>query len=201
MNIDKTLRSKPDPIIIPKSSLDAINKKMKDKWGTTEDKANFRLVWSEDQFEKRWTDYTKEGFKLLSPQLNEVPKYRQWIQEKYIVERLTVIPEQTETDLIEVLSYEPIYTFEDKSGDPLLPVWSAIDFMIENLLENMRNPGVRVKYKDTGETEEEKMARIKVLQDELFGNENDVTDALAYKDGVGYTGPALHGPNGRGEVK
>src|SRR5262245_31149745 len=98
--------------------VETINRRLHDLYGETESQGerlpNFRIVWSEDQFEMRKTDYTDSGFRLLHPEVRKLPKYRQWITKKHVLERLTVVPFVNEHDLPDSkLSYEPIWVFED----------------------------------------------------------------------------------------
>src|SRR5947207_3865565 len=110
-------------IIISPESLIIINDRLRDKYGRLDNLPYFRVVWSEDKYEKRWTEYTNDGFRLLQSEVRELPKYRQWIQEKYVLEGLTVVPTLVENELVEPLSYEPIWVFEDGKGNALEPKW------------------------------------------------------------------------------
>lgn len=168
---------------IPEENLKLLNNKLNDIYGRTENLPNFRVVWSEDLLEKRLMSHTDEGFQLIIPMVREVPKYKQWIQQKYILEGLTVVPDMVETDLVERLSYEPVWVFEDKNGNPLIPIWPAIHFILEQIKDNQRTAGM-TKYPDPGETREQRELRLKELEEELFGNETDTGDALAYREGV-----------------
>jgi hypothetical protein len=168
---------------IPENLIKFLNRKLKDEYGTTEDFANYRVVWSDDQFEKRKTGFTSEGLQLLTPVVRELPKYRQWVKDKYILERLTVVPELIETDLVEKLSYEPVWVFEDTMGNALRPVWGAIKFILDAVTQNTEHSGY-TKYAEKPESIEEKHERIKELQLELFGNETDLGDALAHREGI-----------------
>lgn len=146
----------------------------------------YRIVWSEDQFEKRFTNYTDSGIALLHPEVRLLPKYKQWIQNKYILERLTVVPEINRSELTEKISYEPIYVFEDKHSNPLPPKWEACKFVIDTLNAAVSGDGsLKVKYVDPMISDPEHVQkRIENLQEELFGNETEVTDALKYREGV-----------------
>lgn len=139
----------------------------------------FRIVWSEDQFEKRWIDTTKDGLQLLNPVVEEVPKYKQYIQGKYILERIVTILPGVETDLVEREPYEVLWVFQDRHGEYLPPRYDACKIVIEQVYENMTK-GVEVKKEDPDAYEK----RIKHMEEILFGNESPVTDALKYKEGV-----------------
>ncbi len=120
-----------------------------------------------------------------------VPKYRQWIQDKYILERIIAIPEFVENDLVEQITYEPVWVFEDKNGNPLPPIWPAIELIVAQVY-NAAAKTVGAKYKDPDifdkkDSREAKLAKVDRLVEEMFGNESDTGDALAYKDGVGFT--------------
>ncbi len=177
-------------------SVTRINKQLESFFGKADDgRANWRVVWSDDQFEKRFgrfEDRTPEGLLIrVAEEVRTVPKYRQWIQSRWVLERLTPVPEAQKAELIDVkLSYEPIYVCQTQFGDPLPPRIDAFKFMIENLLDNM-NQSPKLKYKDPDSNPEEaranESARIDKLQKELFGNETDIGDALAHKEGVGFT--------------
>jgi len=169
-------------------NLDTINNRLKDHYGVTEDKPNFRVVWSEDQLEKRrgtFRDFTNDGFFIREvTEVREVPKYRQYIHEKYLLERLTVVPEMNKVELLELISYEPLWVFETKKGDPLRPTWLAANYVIEQTLHNIEHAGQYTKYKQSDNTPEEKEKRILALEETLYGNESDISDALAHNQAI-----------------
>ena len=183
---------------ISQGDIDLINIQLLDTFGQMYDISTWRIVWSEDQFEDHYgtfNDFTEGGIFIRQvTERRRIPKYRQWIHEKWILERIVVVPlDNIDHPTIDTsLSYEVIYVFENN----LPPIWVAVRFIIENIYENMRqqNTGPTVKYKDPdighpddvrGRKEEE----IKDIEEALFGNETELGDALAYKQGVGYTGP------------
>lgn len=173
--------------MITSEQLLEINRRLEDKYGKMDNLSYFRVIWSEDQLEKRWTEYTDEGWKLLYPEVRELPKYKQWVQNKYILEGLTAVPSITENDLVSPISYEPIWVFEDKHGNYLDPKWSAIYWILESLKSNQESQG-KVKYKDPESNPEEALEiqkqRIKKIEEELFGNETSVGDGLAYNGAI-----------------
>jgi hypothetical protein len=168
--------------VILRESIESINKKLLEEFGTEFGKSpRFRVVWSEDQYEKRLTSFTDEGFELLAPEVRELPKYKQWIREKFILERL--VPIVGDTDLVTKVSYEPAWVFQDKNGNYLPPFFDGCKLVVESLMEKMGHKG-HAKYKDPNVSKEERLEQIKKVEAELFGNESDVTDALAYGTGV-----------------
>lgn len=165
-----------------RESIESINKKLREEFGYEfNGEPKFRVVFSDDQFEKRWTAFTYDGFELLHPEVRLLPKYKQHIQGKYILERL--IPIIGETDLTEQISYEPCWTFHDKNGNYLPPWFDGCRFIIESILSHAGRSG-HAKYKDPNASEEERVKRIETMEAELFGNETEVGDHLAYGTGV-----------------
>lgn len=182
--------------MIEQSVVNRINTQLESQFGRLENRPTWRVVWSEEQFEWRYGTYedrTPEGFFIREvTERRRVPKYRQWAPEKWVLERLLVVPVDNDIDHPQIdtkLSYEPIWVFEENAP----PVWSAIKFMVEQIYQNMEQHNTGAKYKDPDlhsnleEAEANKEVRIKKLHEDLFGNETEVGDALAYRQGVGFT--------------
>ena len=166
-----------------RETIKSINEKLLEEFGTEFGSSpRFRVVFSDDQYEKRLTDCTDEGFELLYPEVRLLPKYKQWIREKYVLERL--IPVVGETDLVTKVSYEPAWVFQDKHGNYLPPFFEGCRFVIDSLRSAIDGAGSFTKYKDKNISPEEHLAHIKKVEDELFGNETPMTDALHYGSGV-----------------
>lgn len=166
-----------------RETIESINKKLLEYYGTEFGNApRFRVVFSDDQYEKRWTTHTDEGFELVHPEVRELPKYKQYIRAKYILERL--VPTGQETDLLTKVSYEPAWVFQDKDGNYLPPFFEGCKHVVESLFSAIDKAGTFTKYKDKNISPEERLAEIKKVEDQLFGNETDVGDHLAYKTGV-----------------
>ena len=150
--------------------IEEINKRLLDYYGKKEDKPAFRVVWSEDILEKRLFNVTTEGLQLLTPEIREVPKYRHYIKNQYILEQLTEIPPTVETDLTTNLSYEPLWVFADKDGFPLPPQWKICKIIIDTVKDNIRKAispqkgGLREDNTVDGMREKEKL-----LSEALFG--------------------------------
>ena len=165
-------------------SLKIINTRLINHFGIDSNTGNpiWRIVFSDDQVEKRKTWYTKEGFKLLTPEIVELPKYRQWIQGKYILEQLVAVPPEHDELAVGATSYEPIFVFEDATHNALPVKWEVAKFAIDCVYAAMGRSNL-AKYKPDAKEENAEL-RIAALEEELFGNETDITDALAYKEGV-----------------
>lgn len=167
-----------------RETIESINEKLLNEFGTELSCGNqprFRVVFSEDEYEKRLTDCTDEGFQLLTPEVRLLPKYKQWIRMKYILERL--IPVMGETDLVTKVSYEPCWVFQDKFGGYLPPFFEGCRLIIESLFNAIERSNTFIKYKDKNISVEEQRARIQLVEDQLFGNESSITDSL--HDGTG----------------
>jgi len=168
--------------------IEDINQKLINNYGRSIDdgRPNWRVVWSDDQYEKRKVTHNDKGEELMYPEIRLMPKYKQYIRHRYVLERLQ--PVIGETDLVEKVVHEIVWTFQDKQGNYLPPWYAGCEFIIENVVLNIGAKKYYAKYKDTM-SKETYLAEVQKTQDELFGNETDVGDALAYHSGVGYTGP------------
>jgi len=177
-------------------SIESLNHQLIDLYGvdTVTGQAMWRIVWSEDQFEHRYgtfTDFTPSGLYIREvTETRYVPKYRQWIKEKYVLEQLVGIPEVSMKELPATkMSYEPIYPFQTDSGKYLPPRLDASKFVIDVLLAAQGKASL-AKYKDplaglTAEQQVEiKNIELDNLQAELFGNETDTGDALAHREAI-----------------
>lgn len=176
-------------------SVELLNKRLKERYGNTEDRANYRIVWSEDELEMRQTDFDDKGQKLLMPEVRQLPKYKQWIQRKWLLERLTVVPVINEKEIpTSKLSYEPLWVFEDGKGNPLMPAWVIAEFCIDSVHQAMREAGVYTKYHDEfdGLTKEQfrekKLEKIDGIVAHLWPNESDLGDALSTKNAISMAG-------------
>lgn len=163
--------------------VETINQRLADTFGIETDSnlPIWRIVWSEDQTEKRQSDYTETGVFLLTPRILEFKKYP-YIKERFILERLVLVPEFQQKELCGVKkSYEPLFTFENRKGEFLPPKWEVCEIVIDSVLA-VQGKSSLAKYLDNPDPE--RADEIKGIYEELFGNETDVTDALAYKEGV-----------------
>lgn len=158
--------------------IESINLQLEDHFGldTMTGRPIFRVVWSEDQYEMRLTETTKEGFFLPYPIVQELPKYKQWIKERYVLERLVIVPEIQREELpASKTSYEPIWVFEGKDGQYVPPTFWACKFIIDTLYAALGKSSL-AKYVDeeAKHPEEVREERIKRLEEELFGDESSL---------------------------
>lgn len=167
--------------------IDTINDQLVDLFGidTITGIPIWRVVWSDDQREKRMMDCTPSGIQLLYPCVFETAKYP-YIKERYVLERLVVIPECNQDELpTSKLSYEPIWVFRGEHGEYLPPKIEAAKFVVDTVYAALGKTSL-AKYKDSEKntTEEGRQQRITELTEELYGDETDTCDALRYGEGV-----------------
>jgi hypothetical protein len=160
------------------------NRPLADLFGidTVSSQPMFRISWSDEQFEKRLTECTDAGITLLKPEVRLLPKY-QWIRARYIIEHLVAIPNVNIPELPTTkVSYEIIWTFEDKDGNYLPPHLEAAKFLINTMLSAMgRHQDGRTplqKYVDDEFSQEAsldaKEKRIAEISEYLFGEQSSL---------------------------
>jgi hypothetical protein len=170
--------------------VEQINSQLRDEYGYhSVTKPYFRVVWSEDELEKRlgtFNDIVNGIFIREVTEVRKVPKYKQWIQAKYLLEKLTVVPIFNQKELLEeTFSYEPLWVFENKKGEYLPPRFIVCKFVIEQHLGRLGKSQF-ARYTEKNESKEEYEMRLKEIEELLFGNETSITDALARDEAVGY---------------
>jgi len=170
--------------------LEEINKRLEDHFGRFEDgRPNFRVVFADEQFENRFTEYV-EGIHLLTPVVREFPKYP-YDKGHYVLERLLGV---VGGGLTTKTSYEPIWVFRGRQKGievPVPPVWHNIKFLLDSLFDKL---GKKTVYKEDEKelpTKEAIQEKIRNMEKLLFGNETAIGDSLAHGEGVGYTGKAF----------
>lgn len=168
-------------------TIEILNVRLVDHFGIDSDTGRpiFRIVWANDQLEKRLVDCLDGGIQLLYPAVREVKKYP-YLKDLYVLERLVVVPEVNQAELpTSKLSYEPLWAYRDENANPIPPVWEATKFVVDTLYAALGKKSMRKYVESEEETTPEGLdQKIVKLQEELFGNETDVGDALAYKEGI-----------------
>lgn len=174
--------------------IETINRQLEEHFGidTITGRPIWRVVWSDDQTEKRLTEFTDSGLQLITPEVRELPKYRQWIHQKYILERLVLIPDVNIKELpCQKQSYEPMWVFEDKHGNPLPPQFELCKLVVDTVYAALGKISLR-KYRDPDADEKipevaiaKKKAKIDKMCDDLFGDEQSGLDgALVHGTGI-----------------
>lgn len=168
-------------------TIETLNSRLVEHYGidSSTSQAMFRIVWANDELEKRLVEESDWGVRFLFPEVREVKKYP-YLKDLYILERLVVVPDVNVTDLpTSKLSYEPIWSYCNGKREPVPPMWEATKFVVDALYAALGKKSMR-KYIDSEKntTKEGREQRIKDLQDELFGNETAISDAVNYKEGI-----------------
>ena len=165
-------------------SVETLNTRLIDHFGKDSDTGQpmFRIVWSEDEVEKRLVECTDLGVQLLYPEVREVKKYW-YLRELYVLERLVEVPEFQVKELAgKRLSYEPLWAYRDDKDQPVRPVWESTKYIIDIFYAALGKKSA-YQYVDPY-APENKETRIQKLEEELFGNETKTGDALAYQQGI-----------------
>jgi hypothetical protein len=171
--------------------LEVINRRLEDRFGRFEDgRPKWRVVWSEDQIESRYGTYDRysEHGVYLGQETGwrEVPKYRQWMPNQYVLENLIPVPENS--DIAAKASYEPIWGFADINGNPLPPKWEVIEIVLDQINKNIRENALGFKIPESElQTPEAIEARIKVMEEALFPDASRIGDSLALGEGISLT--------------
>lgn len=168
-------------------SIEGINKRLVDYYGLFENGSpRFRVVWSDSQMEMRKTSFTEQGIALPFPEIREMKKYP-YIKHLYVLEQLVGIDYSDE--LVDKVSYEPVWVFVTEWGDSVPPKFEYIRILVDTLLENIQNkhPGAKYKIPESEmQTKEAIEHRVNSLEKMLFGNESSIGDALSNDSAVGY---------------
>src|SRR5215475_8148708 len=148
----------------------------------------WRVSWSNDQYEKRVTEFTMEGLQLLYPEVMELPKY-QHVPDRWILERLCLIPDMHVAELpSEKVSYECMHVFENATtGQPVYPIFRACKFIVDTVYAAMGKKSM-AKYVDEEAKNpiEEQRKRVDELQEALFGDESSLLGRTITGEAVGY---------------
>lgn len=174
--------------------IEEINKKLIDYFGKTDaGNAIWRVVWSDDQREKKLSKFTPEGLELLFPQVMELKKYP-YMREKWVLERLVIVPVQQMHELpVAPVSYEPMWQFCDpNTGEYAAPTIAAAKFIVDTVYAAQGKTSLGPKYKDESSGSlEERRARVKQLEEELFGDESGL-EGKTHLTGEGIVVPSTY---------
>lgn len=166
------------------ADVERINNQLRDNYGidTVTGQQMWRVVFSDDQTEKRIMKHSDGGIELAFPEAREVKKYP-WIRHKWGLEHLVLVPFHQQYELCGIKqSYEWMFTFDNSKGEPLPPKYEVCQYVI-NLIEVAKDnaqPNV-AKYVEDPEAAKKELAE---LEEYLHGNETDVADHLMYGTGV-----------------
>lgn len=177
--------------------IDTINDSLRRLFGLDSNtgKSMYRVVWANNQYEKRLTKFTDSGIELLHEEVRELPKYP-WLKDLYVLEHLVVIPEVNKRELpTQKLSYEPLWSFIGSDGNPVPPTVQGCKFIIDTVLAATGKESLAGKYSKssddpnapiTSEAElaEHQQAKMTQLQTELFGDQSGLKQAIVSGEGI-----------------
>lgn len=114
-------------------SLFNINKRLVERFGSDLlQNPNYRVTWSNDQFEHRYGNFPigNTGIINAKKEVKLVPKYH--FKNRHVLEKRVELPYTTELPdaSMQGFSYEPIFVFQDKNGNPLPVIWRPIEIMV-----------------------------------------------------------------------
>jgi len=127
------------PSVLKVMDINQINARLRLHYGCNLFKMpNFRLVFSDNQFEKRWGTFREFYGKIFLREytaMKEVPKYGfikgKWVLERWLPPSLTYTPEVPDSSNG---SYEPMYVFQDVNGNALEVNEEFIDKCVDTIL-------------------------------------------------------------------
>jgi hypothetical protein len=157
----------------------AINDSLKHEYRVLDGRPMYRIVWSDDELEKRIGTYCDYYGSILIREehkcLREIKKYWYFTKPCWVLEKLVFLPHEREMyDLIKELvqarngTYETVYKFIN-SKDEHLPVVHEI---VEAILHTLHNPGHKLTQSDFDAIEKlEEKAEMNMFEEELMENE------------------------------
>jgi hypothetical protein len=164
--------------------IEQINRSLMDSYGidTESGLPMWRVVWSDDQREKRLTKYTPLGIELLHKEVFELPKY-QHVRHRWILENLVLVPEHQQAELCGIKkSYELLFTFEhQRTGEALPPRYDVCQFIIQNIETAKSGHFDAAKYQQDPEKSKKELDE---MHDYLWGNETAISDHTQFGTGV-----------------
>jgi len=168
-------------------SIETLNDRLTEFYGadSVTGRPIFRIVWANDQTEKRMVESSEKGVQFLFPEAQIVKKYP-YLKDLYVLERLVIVPDFQRAELLDLkVSYEPVWAYCNADRNPVPPVWWATKFVVDTLYAALGKKSMAKYVEDEKNTTKEgREQRIQEIQAELFGNETETTDALAYKEGI-----------------
>lgn len=172
--------------------IDSINKKLLEEWRVLDGRPIYRIVWSYDQLEKRfsdkWTDWyghvlIRENVKAV----REIKKYwyikpHCWVMEKLIFMQSHYHLKEMMKELVESQNgtYESIFTFYHDKQKIHLPV---IETIVDQIIQQLHNPTRRSTTDWDKVRQVEEASEVEYFEDQLSQGERSplfVADNAAF---------------------
>lgn len=151
-----------------------VNKKLKELYGTDDEfRAIFRVVWSDEQVEKRFGTFSNWYGPIFISEYKgmDVVKKYPYIKHRWVLEKLmfAMTDEVIGLDLNN-RSYEPVYTFEDKFGRELPVEWWAVEMIVKRLLGVMSGTVEKMRESDVEAAEDAAHAKEVAYTENYLAN-------------------------------
>jgi hypothetical protein len=168
-----------ESMITDRTIIDSINKRLLENYRVLDGRPIYRIVWSDDQLEKRfsnkWTDWC--GPIIIRSEYSAtrtIKKYWYINPPCWVMEKLIFLPsswhvKELVKELVEAQNgtYEPIYPFRDSRNNPLPVVSDVVDFILERLHNpTKKSPKDLERIREIEEEEE-----VKYFENELHEGE------------------------------
>jgi hypothetical protein len=143
-----------------------INIKLKEVYGTTLDgHPKFRVVWSDEEVEKRQGEFEVWYGPLFVRKESGIKEFKKYsyISEKWILEFYT---KSNNPELLTSFSYEPLYTFQGPNEEYLPLNWDVCSIVINSVLNRKERAPMTNREEENAEREE-KEQRVKRLSNRL----------------------------------
>lgn len=135
------------------TDINKLNEDIALHFGCVEGRPRYRVVWSGDQFEKRFGTYNEFYGPIFIRETTgvlEVPKYRD-IPPRYVLERIFWFNDKELVQAREGI-YEAIWHFVDKNNNTLPPIYPVI----AKIIRTLEGPVIKRTEKDDLADEEKK---------------------------------------------
>lgn len=183
------------------SQIDDFNKKLRDVYSSDvfTGRAIFRLVYSENSFENRRGDFidTDNSGQLIRrvTEVRNVKKYP-YLKDTWLLEKLVWMgganPELPDA---KGYSYECIWAFVNKKGEPLFPLYHIVETLIQRLLYG------EIEKKTEADWDREDQEKLQKEEDEYFAIlQNEGQSDLFAGGGVFLDSTKRFGANGDNNV-
>ncbi len=162
-----------------REKIETINRQLVDHFGvdTVTGLPMWRVVWSNDQKERRLVGNTSTGVELLFPEVREVPKY-QHARDRFILERLIGLDPISQMEYPEQKTYyNAMWTFSDRFGNYLPPYFEGCKFLIDTTYSKEGKVNIGSIYNDPELDPQTKKDRLEALVLELFGEHPEHSEA------------------------
>lgn len=176
-----------------------INKLITERYGliALDNKPKFRLIWSEDIFEKHqgtFDNVTDSGIYLgTETGIKNGHKYN-YFRERFVLEihyrtmlDLMGIRATNPDEIVDWDGYEPMFVYNEKgTGNYFRPEWSDICFVIDRFLQHIKLKEPKVKSEANFASDEAEMLRKshKETREIIQGDDTDILDAVRHGEGV-----------------